>query len=224
MRRQFRRQSEPDVAKTGSPGVGVWTTVRELLFHVEPNVGSITVYGRAVVLLVFVIWGWQFILTDYDKLSGALPEINSSFMHGINLVFHEAGHIIFVPLGRFMAILGGSLGQLLMPLIVMGAFVRNRDTFGASIGLWWFSQSLMDLAPYINDARAGQMMLLGGVTGSDRPGYHDWTNILGDLGLLQYDHSIAGSVNAIGITLMLLSCIWGAYILLRQYQQRDTRL
>ncbi len=207
-----------------TPGSGAWITLRKLLFHVEPNISSISVYGRVFVYVLFVIWGWQFILMDYAKLFGSLPEINSSFMHNINLVFHEAGHVVFIPLGSFMATLGGSLGQLLMPLIVMGAFlIKNRDAFGASIGLWWFSQSLMDLAPYINDARAGQMLLLGGVTGSDRPGYHDWSNILGNLNLLHYDHGIAGFVNAIGIILMLLSFLWGAYLLFLQYKHRDTR-
>jgi len=53
----------------------------------------------------------------------------------------------------------------------------------------------MDAAPYINDARAGQLILRGGVTGRDQPGYHDWENILRDLGWLQYDHTIAGIVN-----------------------------
>jgi hypothetical protein len=62
--------------------------------------------------------------------------IVSSLMHNVDLVFHEAGHVVFRPFGRFMTILGGSLAQLLMPLIVMVAFVTtNRDNFGASIGL-----------------------------------------------------------------------------------------
>ena len=49
-------------------------------------------------------------------------EIGNSFMHNINLVFHEAGHILFIPFGNFMSVLGGSLGQLIMPLVVMLVF------------------------------------------------------------------------------------------------------
>jgi hypothetical protein len=44
------------------------------------------------------------------------------FLHGINLIFHEAGHILFMPFGRFMKILGGSLNQILIPAIVSSYF------------------------------------------------------------------------------------------------------
>jgi hypothetical protein len=156
---------------------------------------------------------------DYDVVDGGLPQINGSFMHLVNLVFHEAGHVIFIPLGRFMAILGGTLNQWLIPSIVLCAFLfKSRDTFGATIGLWWLGQSFMDAAPYINDARAGRLILLGGVTGRDRPGYHDWENILRDLGWLRYDHTIAGILNGMGVCLMLLSFLWGAYVLYLQYR------
>lgn len=159
---------------------------------------------------------------DYDVVVGGSPPIGESFMHWINLVFHEAGHVIFMPFGRFMAILGGTLGQWMIPSVVLCAFVlQTRDTFGATIALWWLGQSFMDVAPYINDARAGQLVLLGGVTGRDRPGYHDWENILGDLGWMQYDHAIAGIVDTMGEGLMIISFLWGAYVLRLQYKNLD---
>ncbi|MFQ5803640.1 MAG: hypothetical protein ACE5JQ_12155 [Candidatus Methylomirabilales bacterium] len=190
-----------------------------MLFYVEPEVNSIAFYGRAALYVLFVIWGWQFISMDYDRVAGGYPPINQSFMHSVNLVFHEAGHVIFTPLGRFMTVLGGTLGQWLIPFIVLCAFLlKTRDTFAAAIGLWWLGQSFMDVAPYINDASTEQLILLGGVTGRDVPGYHDWSNILRDLGWLQYDHTIAGIVNAIGVILMLMSFGWGAYVLYLQYK------
>jgi hypothetical protein len=107
----------------------------------------------------------------------------------------------------------------LIPFIVLCAFLlKTRDTFAAGIGLWWLGQSFMDAAPYINDASTEQLILLGGVTGRDVPGYHDWSNILRDLGWLQYDHTIAGIVNGIGVILMLIAFGWGAYILYLQYK------
>lgn len=199
-----------------------WAWAKEVLFYVEPQINSISFYGRATLFVIFFVWGWQFILMDYDVVVGGFPPINASFMHRINLVFHEAGHVIFMPLGRFMTILGGTLGQWLIPFIVLCAFLlKTRDTFGATIALWWLGQSFMDAAPYINDARAGQLILLGGVTGRDQPGYHDWENILRDLGWMEYDHTIAGIVNAIGVTLMFLSFLWGAYVLYLQYKNLE---
>lgn len=184
------------------------------LTYVPERTDMLVLAGRALVYLVFFIWGWSFIMMSMQS-----NEIGNSFMHNINLVFHEAGHVIFRPLGRFMMILGGSLMQLLVPLAVIVAFIwKNQDNFGASIGLWWLAQSMMDLAPYINDARTGQLILLGGVTGQDMPGIHDWRNILTDLGMLQRDHAIAGFTDFMGEVLMLLAFAWGGYILFLQYR------
>ena len=110
-----------------------------------------------------------------------------SFMHLPNLVFHEAGHILFTPLGRFMIVLGGSLTQVLVPLVCAGAFLwQTRDPFGAAIAVWWAGESLTDVAPYINDARDLQLVLLGGKTGAEVEG-HDWEYLLtGPQPLLTY--------------------------------------
>jgi hypothetical protein len=193
--------------------------IEAILLYVPSPVPRSDFYARFFLFVGLVIWGLWFIQTDHRQLLGGLPEINSSFMHRVDLVFHEAGHILFIPFGQFMAILGGSLGQLLMPAIVLGVFLfQQRDTFGASVGLWWLAQSFLDLAPYIHDARAGELLLLGGVTGRDNPGHHDWWNILNTLGLLEYDHTLAALVNLTGEALMLLAFLWGGWVLRRQYQ------
>jgi hypothetical protein len=147
----------------------------------------------------------------------ATNEIGRSFLHNINLVFHEAGHVLFQPFGRLMMFLGGSLFQVLLPLILAGAFLLvNRDAFGASVCLWWTGQSLMDIAPYIADARALRLPLLSGGTGADSPGTHDWANILRRLGLLNQDIQIATAVDLFGSILLILSLVWGG-IMLRIY-------
>ena len=114
----------------------------------------------------------------------------NSFVHLIDLVFHEAGHIIFSPFGEFMTVLGGSLMQILVPLVCAGAFLfQQDDPFGASVCVWWAGESLMDLAPYINDARELKLMLLGGPANAVEG--HDWEAILTSLGWLHLDHAIA---------------------------------
>ena len=80
---------------------------------------------------------------------------------------------------------------ILTPLVCLATFlVKTRDPFGASVTLWWVAESCMDLAPYINDARTLDLLLLGGVTGKETDG-HDWNNILTMLGWLEYDHRLA---------------------------------
>jgi hypothetical protein len=187
------------------------------LFTVEESVNPFYFAGRALVWLGLAVWGWQFIRTPVKS-----DYWQESFMHGINLPFHEAGHLIFSPFGEFMTVLGGSLFQVLMPLICAGTFLlKNRDPFGTSVGVWWAAQSLMDVSPYINDARDLEMVLLGGVTGRDVEDYHDWERILRWLNLLPYDHRIAAWAKGLGSAAMILALVWGAYVLRQQYRNLD---
>ncbi len=213
MRTRFQVES-PAPGKS-EPADSLFQRLKYTLLYVPSNIDPLVFYGRVLLYILFMVWGWQFI-----QMSFATNAIGASFMHNVNLVFHEAGHWIFRPFGEFMTILGGTLGQLLMPLIVIIALIRqNHDNFGASLGLWWFAQSMMDVAPYANDARAGQLMLLGGVTGQDMPGVHDWHNILSVLGLLHHDHRIAAGFDLFGELSMWLSFVWGGYILYLQRRE-----
>jgi len=192
---------------------------KDWLFAVEESVNPFYFAGRALVWLGLAAWGWRFIRTPVKS-----DYWQESFMHGINLPFHEAGHLIFIPFGEFMTVLGGSLFQVLMPLICAGTFLlKNRDPFGTSVGVWWAAQSLMDVSPYINDARDLELVLLGGVTGKDVDDYHDWERILRWLNLLPYDHHIAAWAKGLGNVSMILALIWGAYVLVLQYRRLDTR-
>ncbi|MFB0506185.1 MAG: zinc ribbon domain-containing protein [Thermodesulfobacteriota bacterium] len=190
--------------------------LKDLLFYVEPEVNIFYFGGRVILYLVLLIYGFTFIFTSMEKSYTVMP-----FMHLVNLPFHEAGHIIFMPFGRFIMFLGGTLTQLLMPLICMSALlITSHNTFGASASLWWVGQNFMDIAPYVNDSRALKLILIGGVTGREVEG-HDWENILGTLGWKQYDHVIANISYTIGIILMIISFIWGAYILYWQFKNVD---
>lgn len=208
--------TEPD--RNPGPQQPFYRRLISRLLYVEYPGGRYRFYGYLVLYLVFFLWGWSFILSDLKS-----PELNASFMHNINLVFHEAGHVIFRLLGNFMAILGGSLLQLIIPLLVILNFVfKHRDNFAAAIGLWWLAQSMMDLVPYISDARSQEMWLLGGVRGKDMPGIHDWNNILSRLDLLEYDHVLASGLMVVAIGLMLLSFLWGAWLLKVMHDLKPT--
>ena len=189
------------------------------LFPRLERVDAVAFYARCATYGLFVVWGLYFVSLELGS-----NEIGNSFMHRVNLVFHEAGHVIFMPFGHFMMVLGGTLGQLLMPLIAGVALLwKNRDAFGASLALWWLGQSCMDVAPYINDARDLRLPLLGGGTGQDRPGMHDWENLLLELGLLQHERGIALAAERLGEMLLLLGLGWGALVLRRQYAQLNAK-
>ena len=186
------------------------------LFTTEESVNPFYFAGRLLVWIGLVWWGWRFIITPLDT-----NYMGESFLHLINLPLHEAGHVLFMPFGRFMTILGGSLGQILMPLVCLGTFLlKTRDPFGGSVALWWTAENFMDLAPYINDARAMDLALLGGFTGKEVDA-HDWNNLLTMLGWLQYDHRLVKLAYGTGTVLMLLALFWGGLLLRRQYLRLD---
>jgi voltage-gated potassium channel Kch len=165
--------------------------------------------------VVLLIWGGKFIFTP---VSG--EAFSQSYMHLVNLPFHEAGHVIFSPFGRFIQVLGGTLGQWLVPFAVTVSFLLRSDRFAASVGLWWLGQSFMDIASYMDDARAGQLMLLGGVTGSEVEDFHDWEIILIRLGLMKYDHVIARVTFGCGVVMILVALAWGGWVLNCKYRAR----
>lgn len=191
------------------------------LLYVPARVDGIGFYGRCAAYLFFFVWGWCLYAMDIGD-----ADIMGSFMHLIVLPIHEAGHILFIPFGRFMTVLGGSLLQVLLPLVLMASFVfgfggSRRDNFAASVMLWWAAVSIIDVAPYIWDAFDPKMMLLGGKTGAESDG-HDWQNILGDLGLIKRAHLIAGIAHKLGLAVMLVAYAWGATLLYLQFHRSDS--
>ena len=178
-----------------------------------------TFYGRCIVLALLAIWSW--LLFGYDYRDG---EINSSFMHHILLPIHEAGHVLFRPFGEFMMVIGGSLFQIIFPLGISVAFImKNRDNFGAAIGLWWASVSLVDLSPYIYDALHPRLILLGGGTGAE-DGPHDWIYLLIRMGQIDNAQHLGAFAHACGGLVMLAALAWATALLWWQRKQLDVRI
>ena len=220
LKQNQRVRAESVAVQPGPPvaaemeGATAGSFLKELFLYVKPEIHAFPFAGRFLVFFILVIWGLKFIFTPLES-----NYAGESFMHLINLPFHEAGHLIFSPFGRFIGVSGGSLMQLLVPLVCLLSFlIKTRDTFAASVALWWLGESLMDLAPYINDARDLKLILLGGVTGRDVTDYHDWEFILRKMGLLEYDHFFAHTAHIFGALLMVTTFIWGGFLLYRQFR------
>jgi hypothetical protein len=201
-------------ARKARPRERVEVDVRALFLPDPVHRDPVTTWAKAALLVALAIWGLR--LIGSSVASNAAGE---SFLHLINLPFHEAGHIFFRPFGEFMTSLGGTLGQLLMPLIAMLVLLlQTRDPFGAAVALWWFGENFLDIAPYINDARAGQLPLLGGNFGHSAPyGFHDWEYLLTETGLLHLDHKLALASHGLGSLIMLAALAWATMLVYRQF-------
>ena len=114
-------------------------------------------YGVIALTLFFV---YLFFLLFREPLYQLYPPSNAShsfllsMVSRVNLVFHEGGHWIFGIFGnRTLAILGGSLNQVLVPFIVTAAFWYRRDTSGFAFGAVWLFINFLGVAIYMADAR-----------------------------------------------------------------------
>lgn len=117
----------------------------------------------------------------------------------VNIIIHEAGHILFVNFGQFMYVLGGSLLQITIPLSFLLYFLFFKRYFSTSFAFFWFGDSMCLLGRYIADSRAMQLALLHEK--------HDWNWLLGSMGLLQYDVIIGNIVWAMGLLFLFLGLI-----------------
>jgi hypothetical protein len=163
----------------------------------------VTRWARWALVIGLTIWTVQFARTPLSS------DAMDSFLHLPDLVFHEAGHVLFSPFGEFMTALGGSLLQFLIPVIAVVAFIRQEDRFSAAICGWWAGQNLVDLAPYIADARSLSLVLLGGRTGAEVEG-HDWEFILTQLRVTHLDRQIGYASYALGIAIMVAALAYAA--------------
>ena len=149
-------------------------------------------------LIVGAIAAAYFLWCAYDPYQWHLID-------GVNLLIHEAGHIIFRPFGEFMTIAGGSLFQVIMPGLFVGYFWYHRKLYSTALVLFWVGESILNVSVYAGDSLALQLPLLGG-----EDSIHDWNYMLSTLNLLPATAKIAGTIRLLGTVVIILACL-GAY-------------
>jgi hypothetical protein len=166
-------------------------------------------------------WRWRALLLAVLVWQAARPLRDSEAGHlfrGITFGVHEFGHLFFSFGGEWLAIAGGSLMQLLVPIgasVVMVATPR-KDWFGAVACGTWLAASLADLAPYIADARAQELDL---VSFSPEGGGHDWHYLLAHAGLLKRDIAIARGTKFIAVCVLAATIILALALFRRMARQ-----
>jgi hypothetical protein len=167
--------------------------------------GLLAARGLVFLYLAYLtVW----IATSYAP-QNASPPILLWFLDLINLYIHEAGHLFFSLFGQFLHALGGSLFQVLVPLVL--AIVTFRQTpQHAAYPLFWTGESMVNVSPYIQDAPAMKLRLIA------RGLRHDWNYILH--GHLDWAEPLGDAVFLLGVLLCIAAVGGGIYFAIRSYR------
>jgi hypothetical protein len=184
-----------------SSSMACYDSRMELAFDRPDDWTRVSRLGGGTVLtlyLLFLFYAWRndsgFLLLDYA-----------------NLVIHEAGHPFFSWGGHTLMILGGTLGELLVPLLCAAFFFFHRQTYGLAFSLFWFFENFLYIGTYMADARTLVLPLVN----SDES---DWTILFEQWGVLLYDQKIGHFTRQLGWLGMFSVVVWLAWRLVRDSQ------
>lgn len=155
---------------------------------------------RTTVILLVAIYGY---------FGCRHPGLNGPFMwlHFPDLAIHETGHLLFMPFGRFLHILGGSFTQIAFPAAFTIYFWISRQPFSAALTLFWTGQNFIDVAVYMRDAPYRLLPLT-----VDDPNAHDWYNLFRMTVGLDWAIPVANFTYSVGVLLYLVSIGLGLYV------------
>jgi hypothetical protein len=148
--------------------------------------------------LLFFLYAWR-------NTSGFL------FLDFVNLIIHEAGHLLFAWGGHTIMLLGGTLGELLVPAVCATFFWFHRQTYGLAFCGFWFFENFLYIGTYMADARTSALPLVN----SDES---DWTLLFTQWDVLVHDQQIGHFTRTLGWIGMLAVVAWLAYRLYRDSQ------
>lgn len=138
-------------------------------------------YGAIALLIILALSTAELIIRDW------------SLIQGVNLMFHEAGHTLFMFGPRFLTIAMGSGLEILIPLLLTIYFLKDNELLGGMFSLWWTGTALWSVGIYVSDAVSKQLRLLGG-----DGGIHDWNYLLSNTNLLHKTLDIGAAISTLG--------------------------
>lgn len=123
------------------------------------------------------------------------------FIDNFLLIVHEAGHTLFGFFGwRFLAILGGTLFEILLPMLIFVYGWWNYHRFVAQLGLLLTAYAWIESSAYAADAVARRMPLIGNLPKSA----HDFYNLFTMQGVLDDYMFYAWLMYWIGVIILIL--------------------
>ena len=132
-----------------------------------------------------------------------------SGMYFIDFGVHEASHLAVFFLPAIFVAAAGSFGEVSFTLLLLFAALKAKSYFAAVFTSLWVMLAFMSAGRYMADARTQLLPLIG-------PGetlQHDWNYVFSQLGWLNADVIIGGTMRTIGIIIGIAGLLFGLYLI-----------
>jgi len=143
-----------------------------------------------------------------------------TLLDNVHLPLHEAGHLFFSYLGETLHLWGGTIFQLLIPGLLAGYFVAQRQLPGTTFCVFAFFESLTGVATYMSDAIVRELPLVTVGAEAD-PTDHDWFNIFTQLGVLPHAVQIGSTTRLLAWCGLLGTVVWFAWRYRQQVREES---
>jgi hypothetical protein len=151
--------------------------------------------GKIIFLAILVLVGIYYLLNPQPW----------TVIDGTNLLIHEAGHLVFSWGGEFIMFLGGTILQLIIPLIFTCYFLLRGAWFSSFFGIYWTGINLINVGVYIADASRMNLPLL------HQGSQHDWNYLLTQTHILRADQFLGNLVRGLGSLSILIALLLMAH-------------
>ncbi len=160
----------------------------------EEKFGEWKPVSRGAGIAWLCIYALFLLYAFFDRSGFLFPDL-------VNLMIHEGGHFFFSWFGHTIMILGGTLGELFVPLLCSAGFFWQREPFGFTFSIFWFFENFPYIGTYMADSRTAALPLVGSEES-------DWTILFTQWGLLAQDQKIGGIMRTLGWLGMLATMAW----------------
>lgn len=133
---------------------------------------------------------------------------------------HQWGHWMFQLGGDLLAISGGTILQILFPMVLLGIAIYRKKYFSFAYYLSWFGTCLLSVGTYMTDARFQGLATL--ISGDGPKEVHDWQFLAGKMGFLMSSSYIGTAIQITAHSITLLGLAAGGWLLWKTYSKKKT--
>jgi len=133
--------------------------------------------------------------------------------HLFILYIHEAGHFFFRIFGETLYIMGGSLFQVIVPIVWFIVAKREGSPL-SNVALFFIGISIIDVSIYMKDAEMRLLPLIGGM-GKE---HHDWGKLFRRWDAVDLAYPLGEILFWSGCILSVAGVIFGVKNIIKEYR------